>query len=125
MSVEIISFGYLHATPPTAHAVIDLRVHFRDPHWNPELRQLTAWDEPVAQAVMATPGIPAVVDALHALARAYLSGPADAPLVLAIGCAGGRHRSAQTSIALCQRLREDGITATVTHRDIYLPVVAR
>jgi len=125
MSVEIISFGYLHAAPPPAHAVIDLRVHFRDPHWNPELRQLTARDELVAQAVMATPGIPAVIDALHALAHAYLSGPAAAPLVLAIGCAGGRHRSAQVSCALSRRLREDGIATTLTHRDIYLPVVAR
>ncbi|WP_042428074.1 RapZ C-terminal domain-containing protein [Streptacidiphilus anmyonensis] len=123
--IEITSFGYLHGDPPPAHVTCDLRQHFRDPHWNPELRQLTARDEPVAQAVMTTPGILAVVDALAAMVRAYLAGPAQAPLKVAIGCAGGRHRSAQVTQALAQLLREEGTAVTVVHRDINLPVVAR
>jgi hypothetical protein len=124
-TVQITSFGYLHADPPPAQILCDLRVHFRDPHWRPELRQLTARDEPVAQAVMATPGIPAVVDALAAMVHAYLAGPTPAPLAVAIGCAGGRRRSSPTSRALAALLRADGLDVVVVDRDIDLPVVDR
>ncbi|MEV4872299.1 RapZ C-terminal domain-containing protein, partial [Streptomyces syringium] len=62
-TVEIVSFGYLHDEPPTAHLTIDLRHHFRDPHVSPELRYMTAADEPVRAAVLNTPGIPELVAA--------------------------------------------------------------
>jgi len=62
--VEIVSFGYLHGPPPTAHLILDLRSHFRDPHVDPGLRELTA----------------------------YRSGPSAGPVTVAVGCAGGRHR---------------------------------
>jgi hypothetical protein len=52
--IEITSFGYLHGPAPTAHITVDVRQHFRDPHWDTALRQLTARDQPLAQAVMAT-----------------------------------------------------------------------
>ncbi|MFC1428541.1 ATPase [Streptacidiphilus sp. N1-12] len=122
--IEITSFGYLHDDPPPARIVCDLRP-FRDPHWNTALRQLTARDEPVAQAVMATSGIAAVVDALAAMTRGYLAAPSPAPVTIAIGCAGGRHRSAQVSQALEALLLADGLDVTVIHRDIDLPVVER
>lgn len=41
-AVEIVSFGYLHGEPPQAHITLDLRNHFRDPHINPALREMTA-----------------------------------------------------------------------------------
>lgn len=58
IAVEIESFGYLHGEPPAAHLTIDLREHFRDPHVSPELRYMTAHDEPVRTAVLNTPASP-------------------------------------------------------------------
>jgi UPF0042 nucleotide-binding protein len=74
---------------------------------------------------MATPGIPELITALAATVHAYLAGPTHAPLTVALGCAGGRHRSAQASRALAELLRADGLDVTVVDRDIDLPVVAR
>lgn len=124
--VEIVSFGYLHGEPPAAHLTLDLRQHFRDPHVSPELRYLTAHDAPVRQAVMGTPGIPALLDATAAAVHAFLAGPSgDRPFVVADGCAGGRHRAATFAMALADLLRADGLTVTLHHRDLSKPVVER
>lgn len=123
--VTITSFGYLHGTPPTAHLVVDLRHHFRDPHVAPELRHKTAHDLEVRQAVFGTPGIPALVEALSDAVVAFHHGPSDGPVQVAIGCAGGRHRAAAVAMALQLHLADEDITATVHHRDLHQPVINR
>jgi RNase adaptor protein for sRNA GlmZ degradation len=143
--VSIVSFGYLHGEPPQAHLTLDLRAHFRDPHVSPELRYLTAEDAAVREAVMSTPGIRAVVAAAVAVVAAYADAPAgDLPVVVATGCAGGRHRAATTALALHAIFSGDLATARelgvedlaapfaaqelrvdLVHRDLSRPVVAR
>lgn len=123
--VNIVSFGYLHAPAPEAHLTLDLRRHYRDPHVRPELRQLTALDAAVRDAVLATPGIPALLDAVEAAIEAYLAGPTPAALAVAIGCAGGRHRSAVVAAELAARVERRGTPVTLTHRDLHLPVINR
>jgi UPF0042 nucleotide-binding protein len=93
-AVEIVSFGYLHGEPPPAHLTIDLRHHFKDPHVSPELRSMTAHDEPVRTTVPD-------------------------------GCAGGRHRAPVFAQHLAHRLRRDGLSVTLHHRDLDKPVVQR
>lgn len=123
--VEIISFGYLHDAPPPAHLTLDLRHHFRDPHVSPELRYMTANDEPVRTAVLGTPGITDLVEATAMAVAAFASGPSTGTVTVADGCAGGRHRAPTFATALADRLRAAGHTATVHHRDIDKPVVDR
>jgi len=123
--VEITSFGYLHAAPPAAHLTLDLRHHFRDPHVSPELRYMTAADEPVRAAVLGTPGIAALVWATAAAVTAFAAGPTTGPVLIADGCAGGRHRAPTFAQALADQLTIDGHTVTVHHRDIHRPVVSR
>jgi RNase adaptor protein for sRNA GlmZ degradation len=124
--VTVISFGYLHGPAPAeAHAAIDVRHHFRDPHVSPALRNLTAADEPVVSAVLSTPGIAALSGSLAAMARAFRAGPCPAPLVIAVGCAGGRHRSAVIAAEVTRQLRAEGAPVTLSHRDIHRPVVLR
>ncbi|MFH8465362.1 ATPase [Streptomyces sp. NPDC017991] len=123
--VEIVSFGYLHDAAPAAHLTIDLRHHFRDPHVSPELRCMTAADEPVRTAVLNTPGIMALVDATAIAVTAFASGPSAGAVIVADGCAGGRHRAPTFAAALAERLRIDGHQVTVTHRDMARPVVQR
>ncbi|WP_019635108.1 RapZ C-terminal domain-containing protein [Actinomadura atramentaria] len=121
--VEITTFGYGHAPAPEATIVLDLRVHFRDPHVRPELRWLTAEDIEVREAVMGTPGISRLVTATAAAVRAYLAGPTDAPVTVAVGCAGGRHRAATVGMALAYALRDRDVV--LVHRDLHRDVIDR
>ncbi|MER6466791.1 RNase adapter RapZ [Streptomyces sp. NPDC001228] len=124
-TVEIVSFGYLHDAPPAAHLTIDLRHHFRDPHVSPELRYMTADDESVRAAVMATPGIAALVDATATAVSAFAAGPSAGTVTVADGCAGGRHRAPTFARALADRLTAAGHTVSVHHRDMGKDVVQR
>ncbi|MFE4514202.1 ATPase [Kitasatospora sp. NPDC056783] len=124
-TIEVVSFGYLHADPPEATVVLDLRRHFRDPHVDPALRHQSAHDLPVRQAVLATPGIRELIAGTALLADAYDAGPTEAPLTIAVGCAGGRHRAATVAMALARRLAKTGSTVRLTHRDLDKPVVDR
>ncbi|MFE4577114.1 RapZ C-terminal domain-containing protein [Streptomyces chartreusis] len=124
-SVEIVSFGYLHSAPPAAHLTIDLRHHFRDPHVAPELRYMTADDAPVRTAVLNTPGITDLVAATARAVAAFASGPSGGTVVVADGCAGGRHRAPTFARALAACLRAAGHSVTVSHRDMGKDVVQR
>ncbi|MER7988424.1 RNase adapter RapZ [Streptomyces noursei] len=125
MNVEIVSFGYLHDAPPTAHLTLDLRTHFRDPHVSPELRYMTALDASVYTAVLNTPGITDLVEATADAVTAFASGPSAGPVTVAAGCAGGRHRAPAVALDLASWLRLAGHDVTVTHRDLHRPVVQR
>lgn len=124
--IKVISFGYLHAGPPQADLVVDVRP-FRDPHLNPALRELTAADQAVADAVMATPGIRGLIYVIAEQA-AELAGSGSFPVTVAIGCAGGRHRAPAVAEAVAGLLRQNAYGANrviVTHRDTDKPVVRR
>lgn len=126
MTVTVISFGYLHGKPPAAQITLDLRKHFRDPHVSPELRHMTADDEPVRLAVLGTPGIVPLIDATAAAVRAYLAGPSAGPVAVAVGCAGGRHRAATVARTLALVLQDEGVVdVSVTDRDLHRPVIQR
>ncbi|WP_031067307.1 RNase adapter RapZ [Streptomyces sp. NRRL WC-3742] len=124
-SIDVVSFGYLHGAPPTAHLTIDLRRHFRDPHVNSALRHQSANDLPVRHAVLNTPGIRELISAAALLADAFDTGPAEAPLTIAVGCAGGRHRAATVAMVLARRLAKTGTRVRLTHRDLAKPVIDR
>lgn len=121
--VHVTSFGYGHGPAPDAHLTIDVREHFRDPHVDPALRQLTADDPRVTAAVLGTPGIIELIEFLASTALAFLSGPRPGPVTIAIGCVGGRHRSAAVATWLTRELQSLNITVTLTHRDMHRPVI--
>ncbi|WP_405017250.1 RNase adapter RapZ [Kitasatospora sp. NBC_00070] len=125
-SIEITSFGYLHGAPPDgAHLTLDLRHHFRDPHINPALREMTAHDPQVRVAVIDTPGITSLIGATVSAVEAFASGPRQGPVRVAVGCAGGRHRAATVAMVLAHRLTRPGNTVTLTHLDLGKAVVHR
>ncbi|MFE9170860.1 ATPase [Streptomyces kebangsaanensis] len=126
VTVDIVSFGYLHAAPPAAHLTVDLRHHFRDPHVSLELRYMTAHDEAVRAAVLATPGIRQLLAGIAASVTAFAAGPSAGPITVASGCAGGRHRAPTFAQALADHLvAVGGFHVTVQHRDLGKPVVER
>jgi RNase adaptor protein for sRNA GlmZ degradation len=124
-AVEVISFGYGHGAAPEAHAVYDVRHHFKDPHVNPALRELDGTDLAVIDAVMATPGIRRLIDAITITAGAFLAGPRKGKVVIAVGCVGGRHRSVAVAGEVAARLSRAGFSVTLCDRDRHRPVIAR
>ncbi|HEX4830939.1 MAG TPA: RNase adapter RapZ, partial [Trebonia sp.] len=87
--VAITSFGFLHGPPPDGqHLVVDVRGHFRDPHFSEALRDLDATDPRVYQAVTTTRGVADLIMATALAVAAFRSGPVPGPVAVAIGCAG-------------------------------------
>lgn len=124
-NIHIVSFGYGHGAPPTAHITLDLRHHFRDPHTSPQLRNLTATSRRVRRAVLNTPGIRPLLTATIRQAQAYATGPSGDHITIATGCSGGRHRAPTTAHVLARRLRRRGHHVTLTHRDLTKPLIHR
>ncbi len=121
--ILITSFGYLHGDPPTADLVIDLR-GYRDPHVSPDLRQLTADDHQVRQAVMSTPGIRHLITTTVTDLRTRAAARHAGPLRVAVGCQGGRHRGPTVAEAIADGLHTFA-RLRLTHRDLTKPVVTR
>ncbi|MEU0237710.1 RNase adapter RapZ [Nocardiopsis sp. NPDC006198] len=114
--VQIISFGYACGPPPAdAHLTLDLRDHFTNPA--PHLPATAAFpDESVREHVMSTPGIEALAAAVTTTVTAYLTGPGDEPLVVAIGCSGGEHRAPTVASHVAALLHAH--TVELKHRDL-------
>jgi RNase adapter protein RapZ len=93
-----------------------------NPHYEPELRQLTGLDREVVDYIARDGRLQQLYDRLHALLDFLLAqyvSEGKAHLVIAIGCTGGRHRSVAIAEHLAQRYREDpDLDVAVAHRDI-------
>lgn len=125
--IVVESFGYLHGPAPVADITLDLRSVARDPHTSPEMRELTGLHPDIHAHVLSNQTVQGVLAALLLLVGDFLPGKdAAGELVrVALGCAGGRHRSVVLANELVNRLNEAGIGADVVHRDILRPVVTR
>jgi UPF0042 nucleotide-binding protein len=120
MQTSLISFGYKHGLPLDADVVLDCRF-LPNPHWVPELRDLTGLDERVRDYLWRRPEtaefIDRVADLLGFLLPQFLA-EGKSYLAIAIGCTGGRHRSVALVEELASRLRGDGYSLSVFHRDM-------
>ena len=123
--ITIRSFGYLHDRPadlPPADITIDLRRLLADPAHVPDgsMLDMTGLDAAVRRFVFATPGALDLVDNTRRLVRAM----ADVkPVIVAFGCAGGRHRSVALAHALHDQLASRHLDVSVHHLHVHLPRV--
>lgn len=124
VQVYVISFGYGHAPAPEADLTLDTRRLLRNPHHDPRMRELTGLDEVVRQHVLATPGAARLISTASVLV-ADLHVQTNAPVTVAVGCVGGRHRSVVIAEELAATLRSDGIKTSITHRDVHRDVIQR
>ena len=120
LQVRVVSFGFKYGIPVDADFVADMRF-LPNPFWNPDLRPLTGRDEPVVADVLGRPGATAfldqVVPLLGTVAAGYLV-EGKRFMTVAIGCTGGKHRSVAMTEEIASRLRDRGIDARATHRDL-------
>lgn len=120
MQVSIRSFGFKHGVPVDVDMVLDCRF-LPNPHWVDELRPLTGLDGPVRDYVLDDPlaqeFLTHLDDLLATLLPAY-GAEGKAYLTVAFGCTGGRHRAVAIAEEMARRLRSEGRSLLVTHRDV-------
>jgi RNase adaptor protein for sRNA GlmZ degradation len=122
--ITLISFGALHGPAPEATLTYDLRGLLRDPHTSDELRELTGLDSAVRDKVMNTGNARQILIILADLIEETYCAGESRDITIAIGCAGGRHRSVVFAQKLYHVLGNDyGHIVRVRHRDIDKPVI--
>jgi UPF0042 nucleotide-binding protein len=118
--VTVISFGFKYGIPVDADFVADMRF-LPNPHWVPELRNLTGQDAPVSDYVKSQPGaaefLAGYLPVLEGVAAGYLE-QGKRFMTVAVGCTGGKHRSVAMTEEISQRLVDLGYDARATHRDL-------
>lgn len=117
--VNVSSFGYKHGIQLDADLVFDARF-IMNPYYKDELRKLTGLDKEVSDFVLhfeeSKLFLNKLVDLCEFLIPLYIR-EGKRILVISIGCTGGRHRSVVMAEELSKRLKADGVTVLVNHRD--------
>ncbi|MCB0345354.1 MAG: RNase adapter RapZ [Bdellovibrionales bacterium] len=120
LELTIASFGFKYGAPVNADIVMDVRF-MANPHFVPELRELTGLDQNVADYVFQTKDAQEFVcrfaDLLRFLIPRYVE-EGKCYLTVAVGCTGGKHRSVATSCKLAETLADCGAQVSVKHLHI-------
>jgi UPF0042 nucleotide-binding protein len=121
--LALSSFGYKYGPQLEADWVVDART-LRNPFWEPALRPLTGLDAAVRAHVLDHPPGAEFVDRVAGLLRWTVGEMAErrrSHLHVAVGCTGGRHRSVVVAAELAERLRGEGVSVVLRHRDVERP----
>jgi RNase adapter protein RapZ len=119
LALQVCSFGYKNGIPPDADFVFDVRC-LPNPHWDPQLRELSGRDQPVCDFLEATDYAKEMLDELITLLDRWISRfehEDRSYLTIAIGCTGGRHRSVYMAERLAAHFRAKW-HIVLTHRDL-------
>lgn len=112
---RVVSFGYLHGLPPEAAITFDVRETLSDPaRLGRHLLDSDGRNPEVQAVVWATPRARRVLELAVEHGRTFPEG------VIAIGCAGGRHRSVAIAEAIA-----DALGWEVEHRHVGIPRVLK
>jgi UPF0042 nucleotide-binding protein len=120
LRMTLMSFGFKYGVPNNVDMLLDVRF-LPNPHFVPELKDLSGLDAPVREFVLekaeAARFLEKVRDFLDFLIPLFRK-EGKAYLTIGIGCTGGRHRSAAIVEEVASILRKDALRVTVIHRDI-------
>ncbi|NDC89271.1 MAG: RNase adapter RapZ [Bacteroidetes bacterium] len=123
--LTVLSFGFRNGLPRESDMVFDVRF-LKNPHYVPELRELTGHDRRVADYICADPGFYMFLDQTEQFLAAFLpryEAEGRSYLTVSVGCTGGRHRSVAVANALAKRLVEREYKPMLRHRDIVSEVL--
>jgi RNase adapter protein RapZ len=124
MAVTFLSYGFKHGSARDADLAFDVRF-LPNPHYEPELRELTGLDPAVAEYVERSDGLTEFYDRLMPLLDYLLPAyvrEGKAHLTVGIGCTGGRHRSVVIAERLAEVYGDRGeFLVDVVHRDVDKP----
>jgi UPF0042 nucleotide-binding protein len=118
--VTVISFGFKYGVPLDADLVFDVRF-LPNPHFVPELKDLSGNDQPVVEYLNkseeARETVRRFCELLDFLMPLYQR-EGKSYVTVAIGCTGGRHRSVAAANEIGKHLNRSEQRARVTHRDV-------
>lgn len=120
MTITVASFGYARGVLRNADLVFDMRF-LRNPHWDEQLRPQTGLDAPVIDYIAQDPVYAEAANRIEELILLLLpryKAEGKSYMTLAFGCTGGRHRSVHIAERIAERLRSEGFSPTVAHRDL-------
>ena len=113
------SFAFKRGIPGDADYVFDVRM-LPNPHYEPELRQLTGRDLPVADFLKEQKDVALMLEHIQKFLNQWLGALARdhrSYVTVAIGCTGGQHRS----VYLVEKLAElfgDKWMTLIRHREL-------
>jgi UPF0042 nucleotide-binding protein len=122
LHVFVTSFAYRRGIPRDADLIFDVRF-LDNPHYIPELRQLSGRDPAVGEHIERDQGFRPFFNGLWQLLQPLLprfEKEGKSYLTIGIGCTGGRHRSVYVAERLTEQLRNAGLRVEVAHRDLPL-----
>jgi UPF0042 nucleotide-binding protein len=122
-TLTVMSFGFARGLPRNADLVFDMRF-LRNPHWQPGLRELTGTDARVAAHIAEDEAYADALDRIEELLLTLLpryAAEGKSYVTVAFGCTGGRHRSVHVADRVGARLRAEGFSPTIEHRDLASP----
>ncbi|MGE0132497.1 MAG: RNase adapter RapZ [Blastocatellales bacterium] len=118
--ITIISFGFKYGVPLDADLLFDVRF-LPNPHFVPELKDLTGNDQPVIEYLdkseEARETIGRFCELLDYLMPLYQR-EGKSYVTVGVGCTGGKHRSVAVANAIGKHLNRNEQHARVTHRDV-------
>jgi len=120
LRIFVTSFAYRHGIPRDADLIFDVRF-LDNPHYVPELRQLTGRDPAVAAHIEQDPDLAPFLVGFWRLLEPLLpryEQEGKTYLTIAIGCTGGRHRSVYVAERLAAQLGAAGLRVELAHRDL-------
>jgi len=118
--LTIISFGYKYGIPLDADLLFDVRF-LPNPHFVPELKDLTGSDQPVIDYLKQSSEVKETIERFADLLKYLLPlyrREGKSYVTVGVGCTGGRHRSVTVANELALQLNEGGYRARVSHRDM-------
>lgn len=120
MSILLESFGFKHGIPSDANFIFDVRC-VTNPHWVPELRQLSGQDQKVINYLESHEDVTDMYHDIQAFLEKWI--PAfesenRSYMNIAIGCTGGYHRSVYLTERLGKYLRNLGKNIIIRHREL-------
>lgn len=121
--ITLMSFGYLYGVPEHADTIIGAR-GLPNPYYVEALKHSTGLDPAVRDYVFSTPEAQEFFACCLDLVRRRIAlyggydSPLKEPLVIAVGCSGGKHRSVSMVYRLAEALEAEGIPVRAEHRDL-------
>ena len=121
LAITFTSFGHKYGPPRDADLALDVRF-LPNPHYEPDLRPLTGFDQRIVDYVGRDGRLEQfyghVVPLLEFLLPQFVA-EGKAHLMIAIGCTGGRHRSVAIAEHLADVFRDrPEFFVEVAHRDV-------
>ncbi len=121
LGLTFMSFGFKHGPPREEDLAFDVRF-LANPHYVPELRDLTGLDDEVVAYIADDGRLEEFYGHLHGLLDFLIPqyvAEGKSHLIIAVGCTGGRHRSVAVAEELAERyVNRDDVDVAVHHRDI-------